>query len=156
MRIRQRRKRKNDLVEEINYEKLAKHIVATLKSENVIDYGKITEAIVEANAEIQQRKDENDKKHLKHRLNLIKNANGAIYMAIVAIAVLVLFKLWKGFSFSSVDILVENFVISILMIVIIVEGFLSQQEALDDDADMAVSHFSINLALIAVIIAVVL
>lgn len=116
-----------------------------------IDYDKLAEAIVRAT----KKAEEEDRKNTKVRRILITGLNGLVFVLFYLISAFGIVSTWvrfaKGVGFS----LVVSIILSLLCLVSVVVTFLCQLEALKDDYKDAMSLFTTNIALIALIVAVV-
>ena len=128
-----------------------KQIINNIQELNLeIDYDKLAEAMVTAQ--------ENHKRKINAKKSLREKAmfylNGALYAFVYSVSVFCIFLSWNKYKQASMSI---SFSIlnTIIFAFVAIYAFLCQQEAFDDDAQTAQTHFNTNIALAALIISVI-
>lgn len=114
-----------------------------------IDYDKLAEAIIKAK-KIQPSPAAKKKNFREKAMSLM---NGILYAFIYVIALLCIVEVWRGFS-QNPEHLVVNIFCTAVFGIFGVYAFLCQQEALKDNGQEAQTHFNSNIALIALILAI--
>ena len=115
-----------------------------------IDYDKLSEAIVKAQSK-QQRYHKRKKNFREKAMSFL---NGMLYAFVYIIAVICIAQVWKEYSAGLTD-LFANIFSTVVFVIIGVYAFLCQQESHNDDGETAQTHFNSNIALIALIVALV-
>lgn len=118
-----------------------------------IDYNKLAEAITKANEKISSKELKEKKKSF--RIKLIRFINGCIYVFYGLLCLSQMFKVWDGTCAIVTNNPAEKIIITIFLGIVVIVCFLLQQESLDETSEQSIDHININLALIALILAVV-
>ena len=116
-----------------------------------IDYDKLADAIVRANKRIEQASN----KRQEFRGEMMRNINGLVYLVIGFASIYGAYLLWKSFHYTDFNSLVECIVKMILLGCMAIYMFVCQQESLSDDEESAFKHFSTNVSLVALIVALI-
>lgn len=124
------------MVVDLDYERLATEIVKAINSSKSIN--------VSCN-----------RVYHRFRLKLMRFFNGCFHMAICFLCIFELFNVWQSFSFVSIYNLVQNVTLSIFLLVSAILMFFSQQDSLDESLEETQDFFNTNLALVAIILAVI-
>jgi len=115
-----------------------------------IDYNKLAEAIVKA-----QSKTKEKKRKLNLRSKAMRFFNGTTYSVIYVVAISAIYVTWKDyFPVGEISLLGGIFLTALLSFVGIY-AFLCQQETFNDSGEDSISHFNTNIALIALIVALI-
>ena len=115
-----------------------------------IDYDKLAEAIVKAQATSSKKA----KKKGKIRGSLMGTFNGCLYAGVYSAAALSIYAVWHNFKPENYP-LISCIILTIILVIVAVYAFLCQQESFDDDAADSREYFNTNVSLIALIIAFV-
>lgn len=115
-----------------------------------IDYEKLAEAIVKAQAKAQQKKPK-----LNFRAKAMRFFNGVTYSVVYVIAASAIYTIWADCFPAETVSLCGSVLLTALLVFAGAYAFLCQQEAIYDSGDASTSHFNTNVALIALIIALV-
>ncbi len=116
-----------------------------------IDYDKLAEAISKASAESEKKTSE----HSRVRFKAMKMLNGIVYSGIYSLCIVCLYPIWKSYSFTEPIDLIARILLSIVLIIVGVVMFLSQQESFDESYEESKDHFNTNLSFIALILALI-
>ena len=115
-----------------------------------IDYDKLAEAIVEAQAKAKEKKTK-----LNLRSRAMRFFNCMTYSVVCVIAAYTIYVIWKDrFPTESIS-LYGCILLTVLLAFVGMYAFLCQQETFDDNGEDSISHFNTNMALIALIVALV-
>ena len=115
-----------------------------------IDYDKLAEAIVKA----QKSQQKSFKKKKNFREKAMSFLNGMLYAFVYIIATMCIAEIWNDYNSKSIDLFSSIFSTAVFA-VIGIYAFLCQQESFKDDGQAAQTHFNSNVALIALIVALV-
>ena len=115
-----------------------------------IDYEKLANAIVEAQtkARVKKKKD-------NFRAKAMQFFNGVFFGIVAVISVSGIFAIWKDCFPNKTIPLYGCVILTGLFAFVGIYALLCQQETFDDDSDESISHFNTNVALLALIIALV-
>ena len=126
-------------------------VINNIKELNLeIDYDKLADAIVKAQT---KQKEPNEKKK-NFREKAMSFSNSALYFFIYIIAGLCIVQVWNDYSAETTSLFVSIFC-TVLFAFCGVYAFLCHREALHDNGQEAQTHFNSNIALIALIVALV-
>lgn len=115
-----------------------------------IDYDKLAEAIVKA--QNMQRKALPKKKNFREKA--MSFLNGALYAFVYIIAAMCVVQVWKDYSADNTGLFASIFS-TIVFMCCGVYAFLCHQESFEDDGQAAQTHFNSNIALVALIVALI-
>ncbi len=115
-----------------------------------IDYDKLAEAIVKA----QKRLQKPIKRDKSFREKAMSFFNGMIYAFVYIIAIMCIVQVWKDYYAEVTDLFSSAFS-TVVFAISGIYAFLCQQESHNDDGQTAQTHFNSNIALIALIVALV-
>ena len=118
---------------------------------NEIDYSSLAHAIVSA----QKRANSNKNTHSKNRIRLMRFLNGTIYISCSIGCVYGIIHLWRGPSSGAFSSVVTKIILSLVLGAMSIWLFLSQQESLDESSEESKEHFTANLSLVALIVAII-
>ena len=126
-------------------------VINNIKELNLeIDYDKLADAIVKA--------EEANRKPLPKKKNLREKAmsflNGALYSFVYVIAGACIYQTWKNCQAEENSLFV-SIICTLIFAFCGAYAFLCQQEASYDSGQEAQAHFNLNIALIALIVALV-
>lgn len=115
-----------------------------------IDYDKLAEAIVKAEAKAKEKKP-----RMNLRAKAMRFFNGTAYSIVCVIAASAIYVIWKEQYPAKLISLYGCILLSVLFAFVGIYAFLCQQETFDDNGEESISHFNTNVALIALIIALI-
>lgn len=116
-----------------------------------IDYDKLADAIVKA----QDKSKAKHKEQLNLRTRAMRFFNGLCYSIVYVVAVSCIYIVWKQ-SYPTNSIPLHGCIlVSSLFAFVGIYAFLCQQESFGDSNDESLAHFNTNVALIALIVALV-
>ena len=116
-----------------------------------IDYDKLAEAIIRAN----KSADEKGRKNTRTRRILITGINGIVFASFYVLAIFGIISTWVRYRNGTGLSLPISIVLTAFCVISAAVTFLCQQEAMEDDYKEALSLFTTNVALIALIVAVI-
>ena len=116
-----------------------------------IDYDKLAEAIVVAQENANKKK----KSTSKIRGAVMGGINGVLYLLVTLFSVGAIAGTWVEYAKAAEPSLMIYIGCTIMFAVIGLFAFLCQQESLGDSHEEAQQHFNTNIALIALIVALV-
>ena len=115
-----------------------------------VDYDKLAKAIVKA----MEKKDETVKKRTRWRNTTMKWVNGIVFLFCFFASINVIIYIWKNRFDGSANSWAYCIIATIAFSILAFLSFMSQQETLIDDYSTSINHFSINISLIALLVAI--
>lgn len=116
-----------------------------------IDYDKLAEAIVKAQTKASKQK----KTTGKFRSAAMGLFNGSIYAVVYIFAVIMIYVVWSECYFNQTIPLVGCILFTFVLTFVGVYAFLCQQESHSDSESETITHFNTNIALFALIVAMI-
>lgn len=121
-----------------------------------IDYKRIAEEIVLAEKKLQKEKECTEKKRTRFRLCISFVINSMIYLGIAALSLVLIIAGWIGWARGQVNgPLLIMILLSMAFIMIIIFGIGGFTESLKDDGESSDKYMNSNVAVLALIIAVI-
>lgn len=132
--------------------KQTKTIINNIDSVNVeIDYDKLAEAIIKAQMVSQNK----EKRTGKFRSAAMSLFNGAIYAIVYTFAIAMIYVVWRECYANQTVPLIGCILFTLVLAFIGIYAFLCQQESHRDSETDTITHFNTNIALIALIVAMI-
>ncbi|MBR5273219.1 MAG: hypothetical protein IKU25_07510 [Clostridia bacterium] len=116
-----------------------------------IDYEQLAKAVVAEQKKIKEK----SKKRMDTRQLLMSWCNGILYAALYCYAIYEIITMWQKFANNEGTSLYMCIVYTIAGASLAILLFLSQQETMNDSKEETITHFNTNIALIALIVALV-
>lgn len=126
-------------------------IVSVSATVEPIDYDKLAEAIVAAQEKASKKK----KCTSRFRGAVMGGINAVLYLIVSLFSVGVIAGIWMEYAKAAKHSLITYIMCTIMFAVIGLFAFLCQQESLGDSDEDAQQHFNTNIALIALVVALV-
>lgn len=126
-------------------------IISVSATVEPIDYDKLAEAIVVA----QEKANKKKKRTSRFRGAVMGGINGVLYLIVTLFSVGAIVGMWMEYAIATEHSLITYIGCTIMFAVIGLFAFLCQQESLGDSDEDAQQHFNTNMALIALIVALV-
>ncbi len=118
---------------------------------NEIDYDKLAEAIVNA----QKKAEEKKKTTGKFRSAAMGLFNGSVYAVVYVFAAIMIYTVWSECYSNQTIPLIGCILFTLVLTFVGVYAFLCQQESHRDSESDAITHFNTNVALVALIVAMI-
>lgn len=132
--------------------KQPKTVINNIDSVNIeIDYDKLAEAIVKAQTKLSQK----EKRTRKFRSAAMSLFNGAIYAIVYTFAIAMIYVVWRECYANQTVPLIGCILFTLVLAFIGIYAFLCQQESHRDSETDTITHFNTNIALIALIVAMI-
>lgn len=132
--------------------KQPKTVINNIDSVNIeIDYDKLAEAIVKAQTKLSQK----EKRTKKFRSAAMSLFNGAIYAIVYTFAIAMIYVVWRECYANQTVPLIGCILFTLVLAFIGIYAFLCQQESHRDSETDTITHFNTNIALIALIVAMI-
>lgn len=132
--------------------KQPKTTINNIDSVNIeIDYDKLAEAIVKAQTKLSQK----EKRTRKFRSAAMSLFNGAIYAIVYTFAIAMIYVVWHECYANQTVPLIGCILFTLVLAFIGIYAFLCQQESHRDSETDTITHFNTNIALIALIVAMI-
>lgn len=116
-----------------------------------IDYDKLAEAIVNAQAKSEKKENSN---HSKIRSKAMKLFNGGFYAMIVLFSILIIDTIWRNCYVNNTIPLYGCILMTIVFVFLCVFAFLCLNETYADKENETKEHFNVNISLLALIVAI--
>ena len=116
-----------------------------------IDYNKLAEAIVKA----QEKREDKNNKRMGTRQFLMSWCNGVLYAALYYYVIREIIEMWQKYASTGESSLYMCIVYTVGGASLAVLLFLAQQETMNDSKEDTITHFNTNIALVALIAALV-
>lgn len=116
-----------------------------------IDYDKLAQAIVKA----QEKREDKNNKRMGTRQFLMSLCNSVIYAVLYSYVICEIIKMWKKYASTGEPSLYMCIVYTVGVASLAVLLFLAQQETMNDSEADTIAHFNTNIALVALIAALV-
>ena len=120
-----------------------------------IDYEKLAEAIVIAQEKESKKSEEKSKKRMGARQFLMAWCNGILYAVLYSYVIREIIEMWQNYASSGEPSLYMCIVYTIGGASLAVLLFLAHQETMNDSKEDTITHFNTNIALVALIAAIV-
>lgn len=120
-----------------------------------IDYEKLAEAIVIAQEKESKKREEKSKKRMGARQFLMAWCNGILYAVLYSYVIREIIEMWQNYVSSGEASLYMCIVYTIGGASLAVLLFLAHQETMNDSKEDTITHFNTNIALVALIAAIV-
>ncbi len=115
-----------------------------------IDYDKLAEAIIKAQNESVKRQ-----KRSKFRSTAMNFFNGTIYAVVYSLAIVMVYVVWAECYATQTIPLIGCIIFTAIFAFVGIYAFLCQQETHNDSDSDTITHFNTNIALVALIIAMI-
>ena len=116
-----------------------------------IDYDQLAKAIL-----AEQKKSENiSKKRMGARQFLMAWCNGILYVVLYSYVIRKIIVMWQKFASNEVTSLYMCIIYTVAGVSLAILLFLAQQETMNDSKEDTITHFNMNIALVALITAIV-
>lgn len=120
-----------------------------------IDYDRLAEAIVAAQEKESKKNEDKSKKRMGARQFLMAWCNGILYAVLYSYVLREIVEMWKNYVSSGESSLYMCIVYTIGGVSLAVLLFLAHQETMNDSKEDTITHFNTNIALVALIAAIV-
>ena len=120
-----------------------------------IDYDRLAEAIVAAQEKESKKNEDKSKKRMGARQFLMAWCNGILYAVLYSYVLREIVEMWKNYVSSGESSLYMCIVYTIGGVSLAVLLFLAHQETMTDSKEDTITHFNTNIALVALIAAIV-
>jgi len=116
-----------------------------------IDYDKLAEAIVKANAQRSPRK----KSNMKVRGFIFGMCNGILYLAMAYYIIEYTVKMWYDFAVQHTPSIMTCIVTTVISCALTILLYIAQQETCNDTDEEVLSHFNTSIGFVALIVALI-
>ena len=116
-----------------------------------IDYDKLADAIIKA----QEKAKEQSKRPNRFRSSVMAIVNVCIPVLLAIFSVITCVGIWKEYFIDPVNGLFRCIFLTLLFIVVVIISICCSREAWKDDDENAIMHFNTNIALVALIVAMI-
>lgn len=116
-----------------------------------IDYDKLAQAIVTA----QEKRGDKSNKRMGTRQLLMSWCNSVIYAVLYSYVIYEIIKMWQKYASTGLSNLYMCIVYTVAGASLVVLLLLAQQESMNDSKGDTITHFNTNIALVALIAALV-
>lgn len=120
-----------------------------------IDYDKLAEAIVIAQKKERKTNEDKSKKRMGARHLLMSWCNGILYAVLYSYVIREIIEMWQNYARSGEPGLYMCIVYTIGGVSLAILLFLAHQETMNDSKEDTITHFNTNIALVALIAAIV-
>lgn len=131
-------------------------VVNNIESVNLdVDTEKLAKAIIEAQQKVEEETTKETRRANKFRTRAMSFFNGTIYALISIISIYFIYIIWTD-SYSKPEVSLPSCIVfTFLFAFVAIYSFLCQQETFNDKAADVHEHFNTNIALVALIIALI-
>ena len=138
-------------MKKVTVKRNGKEIVSVSATVDPVDYDKLAEAIVT----VQEKASKKKKRTSRFRGAVMGGINGVLYLIVTLFSVGAIAGMWMEYAKAAEHSLMTYIGCTVMFAIIGLFAFLCQQESLGDSDEDAQQHFNTNIALIALVVALV-